>query len=401
MEPSKSPPPAQQPIIVYRNKSLANAPYLTKYLRRSPDGLSHICCQTHVKTAICAPHPDSRLSQATQNTLVQSLFIHHQFHSVKRRFTLDSFIRIDLASFQFGNTALGHGPPISINEEEYHAFLSVHPAVPFGGFDNVSANRLFAQNATATVNGTITDPSGAVIEGAAVTLANQDTGITRHATTNASGYFIFLDITPGPYVLSISKSGFRTVQLPGLSLLVNQTLTSNQTLSIGAGDRDRQSLRRTGRSHAAELLLRSRQRHPDQGDRAAPAQRPQLHLVAHPLAGRQSGLHRAGFRYQHHGRRHQRDPRHRILQSVLLRSAEPRNSLLHGRDHQYRPARRHLRLPTDHRHDGGVQGSVTHRQRRVWCRHRRCRQHALQIRHKQIPRLRLGVRPQQHLRRPQ
>ena len=102
-----------------------------------------------------------------------------------------------------------------------------------GALITCSANRLFAQNATATINGTITDPSGAVIEGAAVTLANQDTGITRHANTNASGYFTFLDITPGPYVLSISKSGFRTVQLPGLSLLVNQTLTSNQTLSIG------------------------------------------------------------------------------------------------------------------------------------------------------------------------
>jgi len=96
-----------------------------------------------------------------------------------------------------------------------------------------SATHLCAQNATATVNGTITDPSGAVIEGAIVTLANQNTGINRHTSTNASGYFTFLDITPGPYVVTISKSGFRTVELPALSLLVNQTLTENEILPVG------------------------------------------------------------------------------------------------------------------------------------------------------------------------
>ncbi len=103
-----------------------------------------------------------------------------------------------------------------------------------GALLTVSTNHLAAQNASATVNGTITDPQGEVIPVAAVTLTNQDTGVTRHTTTNAGGYFVFLDITPGPYSLTISKTGFRTNQLAGLSLLVNQTLTENQTLSVGA-----------------------------------------------------------------------------------------------------------------------------------------------------------------------
>ena len=97
----------------------------------------------------------------------------------------------------------------------------------------VSSSHLAAQSASATVNGTITDPQGEVIPDASVTLTNQDTGVTRHTTTNATGYFVFLDISPGPYNLTISKTGFRTNQLEGLSLLVNQTLTKNQSLSVG------------------------------------------------------------------------------------------------------------------------------------------------------------------------
>ncbi len=103
-----------------------------------------------------------------------------------------------------------------------------------GALLTVSTGHLVAQSASATVNGTITDPQGEVITVATVTLTNQDTGITRHTTTNAAGYFVFLDITPGSYNLTISKTGFRTNQLAGLSLLVNQTLTENQTLSVGA-----------------------------------------------------------------------------------------------------------------------------------------------------------------------
>jgi Carboxypeptidase regulatory-like domain len=103
-----------------------------------------------------------------------------------------------------------------------------------GALLTVSSSHLAAQSASATVNGTITDSQGEVIPAAAVTLTNQDTGVTRHATSNATGYFVFLDITPGPYNLTISKTGFRTNQLAGLSLLVDQTLTENQTLSVGA-----------------------------------------------------------------------------------------------------------------------------------------------------------------------
>ena len=98
----------------------------------------------------------------------------------------------------------------------------------------VTSTALFAQHATGGVNGTVTDSSGAVVVGATATLTNQDTNVINHATTNRSGYFVFLDITPGPYTLTISKEGFKAVQLPTFNLVVNQTLTENETLEVGS-----------------------------------------------------------------------------------------------------------------------------------------------------------------------
>ena len=98
----------------------------------------------------------------------------------------------------------------------------------------LTSTALFAQRATGGVNGTVTDSSGAVVVGATATLTNQDTNVVSHATTSGSGYFVFLDVTPGPYVLTITKQGFKTVELPTFNLVVNQTLTENETLSIGS-----------------------------------------------------------------------------------------------------------------------------------------------------------------------
>ena len=49
-----------------------------------------------------------------------------------------------------------------------------------------------------------------------------------------SGYFVFLDIKPGPYVLTITEQGLKTVELPIFNLVVNQTLTENETMSVGS-----------------------------------------------------------------------------------------------------------------------------------------------------------------------
>src|SRR5262249_19131572 len=71
---------------------------------------------------------------------------------------------------------------------------------------------LIAQTATGQANGTVTDQSGAFVPDATVTLTNQGTNISHRATTNNSGFFVFINLPPGSYVLKAEKSGFRTVQ---------------------------------------------------------------------------------------------------------------------------------------------------------------------------------------------
>src|ERR1700693_871547 len=58
-----------------------------------------------------------------------------------------------------------------------------------------------------TVAGTVTDPSGAVVNGAAVTLTDTSTKASRVVTTNESGRYIFVDAAPGTYDLSVVKQG--------------------------------------------------------------------------------------------------------------------------------------------------------------------------------------------------
>ena len=89
------------------------------------------------------------------------------------------------------------------------------------------------QHTTGSINGTVTDSEGQVIVGAAVTLTNRDTNIVRHAVTNGTGSFVFLNIDPGPYSTSIAKPGFRTVETPTFNLTVDQVLTLNETMPVG------------------------------------------------------------------------------------------------------------------------------------------------------------------------
>lgn len=91
-----------------------------------------------------------------------------------------------------------------------------------------------AQQATASVNGTITDSSGSVIPGADVTLTNVETNVIAHARSNGKGYFAFVDVTPGEYTMTVVKTNFKKVVLPAFHLVVNQTLTEDETLSVGA-----------------------------------------------------------------------------------------------------------------------------------------------------------------------
>src|SRR5271155_1814280 len=80
-----------------------------------------------------------------------------------------------------------------------------------------------AQLESATINGTVTDPTGAVIAGAKVTLRNVGTSVEKVTTSNGSGRYVLIDIAPGTYTMLVSIAGFSTASQPEFTLYVNQS----------------------------------------------------------------------------------------------------------------------------------------------------------------------------------
>ncbi|MGA2270540.1 MAG: carboxypeptidase-like regulatory domain-containing protein [Bryobacteraceae bacterium] len=82
---------------------------------------------------------------------------------------------------------------------------------------------LFGQ--TTSLTGTVTDPSGAVIPGATISIVNAQTGAQRDAVADAQGRYTMQQLTPGTYKLTAKVAGFADVVIAKLELLVNQPAT--------------------------------------------------------------------------------------------------------------------------------------------------------------------------------
>ena len=85
---------------------------------------------------------------------------------------------------------------------------------------------------TGAIIGTVTDPSGAVVSNADVTLTNSSTGATQTTSTNASGLYSFPLLKPGPYTVTVSQSGFKTVT-QNVEVTLGQTAAANVNLAVG------------------------------------------------------------------------------------------------------------------------------------------------------------------------
>jgi hypothetical protein len=84
------------------------------------------------------------------------------------------------------------------------------------------------------VTGIVTDPSGAAVPNAAVTLTSIDTNASRKATTNAEGSYRFAFVPPGGYKIAVSASGFQTQERPGLAVSAGQPTALNVQLQIAS-----------------------------------------------------------------------------------------------------------------------------------------------------------------------
>src|SRR5580765_870119 len=91
----------------------------------------------------------------------------------------------------------------------------------------------FAQSLTSgDIAGTVTDPSGAVVPNASVTLKSNESGSTQTRPTNAQGYYRFSLLGPGTYTISVSASGFQSIQQQA-TVTVGQAATANVQLALG------------------------------------------------------------------------------------------------------------------------------------------------------------------------
>lgn len=88
--------------------------------------------------------------------------------------------------------------------------------------------------ASTSLRGTITDPSGSAVAGATVVLANNESKTERTATTGEQGGYQFLFVPPGTYSLKVTATGFRAYQQTAVQLLVNTPATINAQLKVGA-----------------------------------------------------------------------------------------------------------------------------------------------------------------------
>lgn len=91
-----------------------------------------------------------------------------------------------------------------------------------------------AQVSTATLLGTVSDPSGGVIAGATVQATNLGTRIVRSARTDAAGDYVITNLPAAHYAITVKESGFKAYTIADVELLVAQRAKVNITLQVGA-----------------------------------------------------------------------------------------------------------------------------------------------------------------------
>ncbi len=99
----------------------------------------------------------------------------------------------------------------------------------------VSTAMLFGQGATgsSSVTGRVTDPSGAVIGGASVTITDVSVNKSLTTTTNSSGLYIFNDVSSGSYDITVTNAGFRKEVVRRQEVPVATAITVNVTMEVG------------------------------------------------------------------------------------------------------------------------------------------------------------------------
>ena len=92
---------------------------------------------------------------------------------------------------------------------------------------------LLAQATGSSLTGSITDPTGAIISGAKVTVTNEDTGVAVSTQSNTTGLYRVAPLSPGSYSVDVQASGFQRLQRRGVTVQISQTVQLDLTLTVG------------------------------------------------------------------------------------------------------------------------------------------------------------------------
>ena len=177
------------------------------------------------------------------------------------------------------------------------------------------ALRAQSQAAGGTIEGTITDETGAVLPGATVTVRNTATGATREATSDPAGLYRAPLLPVGPYEVTAALSGFATTRRTHLTLTIGQVLdrrpVAEAGLGAGGGDGHRGGAGAGSRAHPSGVdggrapgrqpareraqLHRLRAHHPGRDPRHPPGR----HQLRRPARDPQQPRHRRRRQQQH------------------------------------------------------------------------------------------------------
>src|SRR5712691_2100318 len=97
----------------------------------------------------------------------------------------------------------------------------------------VAASLAWAQLPTSTLNGIVTDPQGAAVAGAKVTVTSKATGLTRDVSTGSEGQYVIANLLPGDYDIRIETQGFATREFKDVRLEVGRVTTLDVKLALG------------------------------------------------------------------------------------------------------------------------------------------------------------------------
>ncbi len=109
-----------------------------------------------------------------------------------------------------------------------------HLAICLGVLLLVSGVPAWAQAATGSISGIVTDPTGAAVVNASVRLVEVDTNSSQTSNTNEVGRYSFISVQPGVYTITVAHPGFTQAKMQGQKVDIGSSLTLNMTLEVGA-----------------------------------------------------------------------------------------------------------------------------------------------------------------------